>query len=94
MESTIPSDLRRSRQRRGYTLVGAGARSGLSPQHLSKVESGGDRGTQLATIEKMAAALEMTLVLVPDHLVVEVRRFINSRGRTFGVHAGEEEAPL
>lgn len=84
-ESLIPSALRRVRTGRGLTLDGMSSRCGLSAQHISKIETGKGRKTQLQSIEKLASSLNMTLMLIPDHLAAEVRSYIQTRGRTFGV---------
>lgn len=84
-QSFIPPQLRRIRNRRGMTLANVSTRTGMSVQHLSKIEGGDGRGTQLLSIEKVAASLGYTLVLVPSDLAPAVRGFINSNGRVFGV---------
>lgn len=91
-ESLIPHTLRRARNQRRLTLAGVSSKSGLSVQHISKIESGGARGTHLLSIEKLAKALGFTLVLVPVHLAPEVRRFVNSNGRVFGSPQPQEPA--
>ena len=91
-ESLIPPQLRRIRTRKGLTLGGVSSRCGLSEQHLSKIESGGRRGTQLLSIERIAACLGYRLVLVPEHLETSVRAYVNSNGRTFGVQGGDSNA--
>lgn len=83
-ESLIPSALRRARIGRELTLEGMSSRSGLSAQHISKIETGKGRRTGLGTIERLAESLNMTLMLIPDHLAADVRTYIQSRGRTFG----------
>jgi len=92
-ESLIPSAIRRARNERRLTLAGLSSRSGLSVQHISKIEGGGGRGTHLLSIEKLARALGFTLVLVPSHLAPDVRRYINSNGRIFGQSQKPQEDP-
>lgn len=54
----------------------------MSPQHLSEIESG-KRDVQLSSIERIAAALDVTVMLVPTNMASAVRRFIEHNGRSF-----------
>lgn len=81
-QSLIPSALRRARLQKGLTLTGLAARTGMAHQHISLVETG-SAGVHLATIEKMAKELGLSLVLVPRSLEADVRAYIRTKGRIF-----------
>ena len=80
MDSFIPSTLRRQRQQRHLTLEAIAAITGMSPQHLSEIESG-KRDPCLSSIERMAEAMGLTVLFVPDAMASELRRHIASKGR-------------
>jgi transcriptional regulator with XRE-family HTH domain len=67
MDTLIPAFLRRQRNRRRLTLEMLSAKVGMSPQHLSEIESG-KRDPRLSSIERMAEATGMTVLIVPDAL--------------------------
>lgn len=81
MDSFIPSTLRRQRQQRHLTLEAISATTGMSPQHLSEIESG-KRDPRLSSIERMAEAMGLTVLFVPDAMAPELRRHIASKGRS------------
>jgi transcriptional regulator with XRE-family HTH domain len=61
------------------------AKVGMSPQHLSEIESG-KRDPRLSSIERMAEAMGMTVLIVPEAMAPELRRYIafNERsGRSY-----------
>ncbi|WP_310644883.1 helix-turn-helix transcriptional regulator [Limnohabitans sp.] len=84
MNSFIPAILRRFRNLKHLTLVDVSAIAGMSPQHLSEIESS-KRDPRLSSIERIADAMELTLVLVPEHLAPDVRRYVASQGRIFSI---------
>ena len=55
METLIPAFLRRQRNQRRLTLENLSAKVGMSPQHLSEIESG-KRDPRLSSIERTAEA--------------------------------------
>ncbi len=55
MDTLIPAFLRRQRNQRRLTLEMLSAKVGMSPQHLSEIESG-KRDPRLSSIERMAEA--------------------------------------
>jgi len=57
----------------------------MSPQHLSEIESG-KRDPRLSSIERMADAMGLALLLVPEHMAPEMRRYIATNGRVFVVN--------
>ena len=59
MDTLIPAFLRRQRNQRSLTLEMLSAKVGMSPQHLSEIESG-KRDPRLSSIERVAEAMGMT----------------------------------
>ncbi len=55
MDTLIPAFLRRQRNQRRLTLEMLSAKVGMSPQHLSEIESG-KRDPRLSSIERIAEA--------------------------------------
>jgi hypothetical protein len=49
---------------------------------LSEIESG-KRDPRLSSIERMAEAMGMTVLIVPETMAPELRRYIAHNGRTF-----------
>jgi len=99
METLIPAFLRRQRNQRRLTLENLSAKVGMSPQHLSEIESG-KRDPRLSSIERMAEAMGMTVLIVPDAMAPELRRYIAHNGRTYTTKpfasqsaAGQPSAP-
>jgi transcriptional regulator with XRE-family HTH domain len=82
METFIPAFLRRQRNQRCLTLENLSAKVGMSPQHLSEIESG-KRDPRLSSIERMAEAMGMTALIVPEAMAPELRRYIAHNGRTY-----------
>ena len=82
MDSFIPSTLRRQRNQRRLTLNDVSAMTSMSPQHLSEIESS-KRDPRLSSVERIADAMGLTLLLVPEHMAPAVRRHIASNGRVF-----------
>jgi len=82
METLIPAFLRRQRNQRRLTLENVSAKVGMSPQHLSEIESG-KRDPRLSSIERMTEAMGMTVLIVPEAMAPELRRHIAHNGRTY-----------
>ncbi len=82
METLIPAFLRRQRNQRRLTLESLSAKVGMSPQHLSEIESG-KRDPRLSSIERMAEAMGMTVLIVPEAMAPELRRYIAHNGRSY-----------
>lgn len=83
--SLLNSFLRRSRNTRRQSLAVVAGFAGISPQHLSEIESG-KVDARLSTIERVANALGLAVVLVPRDKVVLVRRYLATNGRAFQIH--------
>ena len=82
METLTPAFLRRQRNQRRLTLENLSVKVGMSPQHLSEIESG-KRDPRLSSIERMAEAMGMTVLIVPEGMAPELRRYIAHNGRTY-----------
>ena len=91
MDTLIPAFLRRQRNQRRLTLEMLSAKVGMSPQHLSEIESG-KRDPRLSSIERMAEAMGMTVLIVPDAMAPDVRRYVAKNGRVYATHAGQAAA--
>lgn len=88
MDTLIPAFLRRQRNQRRLTLEMLSAKVGMSPQHLSEIESG-KRDPRLSSIERMAEAMGMTVLIVPDAMAPDLRRYVTNNGRIYTTHAGQ-----
>jgi transcriptional regulator with XRE-family HTH domain len=91
MDTLIPAFLRRQRNQRRLTLEMLSAKVGMSPQHLSEIESG-KRDPRLSSIERMAEAMGMTVLIVPDAMAPDLRRYVANNGRIYTTHAGQTAA--
>jgi transcriptional regulator with XRE-family HTH domain len=67
------------------------AKVGMSPQHLSEIESG-KRDPRLSSIERVAEAMGMTVLIVPDAMAPDLRRYVANNGRIYTTHAGQADA--
>jgi transcriptional regulator with XRE-family HTH domain len=75
MHSFIPSAIRRYRNQRRLTLENVSGIAGMSVQHLSEIESS-KRDPRLSSIERIADAMELAVILVPEHMAPDIRRYI------------------
>ena len=91
MDTFIPASLRRHRNKRKLTLDRLSAKVSMSPQHLSEIESG-KRDPRLSSIERMAEAMGLTVLLVPETMAPEIRRYIDTQGRAYTTQAGKTTA--
>jgi transcriptional regulator with XRE-family HTH domain len=82
MDTLIPSSLRRQRNLRRLTLDAVSTRASMSAQHLSQIESG-KRDPRLSSIERIASALGMTVLVVPNAMATDLRLYIANNGRSF-----------
>jgi len=87
MDTLIPAFLRCQRNQRRLTLEMLSAKVGMSPQHLSEIESG-KRDPRLSSIERMAEAMGMTVLIVPDAMAPDLRRYVANNGRIYTTNAG------
>jgi transcriptional regulator with XRE-family HTH domain len=91
MDTLIPAFLRRQRNQRRLTLEMLSAKVGMSPQHLSEFESG-KRDPLFLSIERMAEAMGMTMLIVPDAMAPDQRRYVANNGRIYTTHASQAAA--
>jgi transcriptional regulator with XRE-family HTH domain len=49
---------------------------------LSEIESG-KRDPRLSSIERIAEAMGLSVMLVPEHMAPEIRRYIATQGRVY-----------
>ena len=91
MDTLIPAFLRRQRNQRRLTLEMFSAKVGMSPQHLSEIESG-KRDPRLSSIERMAEAMGMTVLIVPESMAPDLRRYVANNGRIYTTHAVQTDA--
>ena len=82
MHSFIPAAIRRYRNQRHLTLENVSGIAGMSVQHLSEIESS-KCDPRLSSIERIADAMELAVMLVPEHMAPDVRRYVASQGRVF-----------
>ena len=64
------------------TLENVSGIAGMSVQHLSEIASS-KRDPRLSSIEHIADAMELAVLLVPEHITPDIRRYIASQGRVF-----------
>ena len=91
MDTLIPAFLRRQRNQRRLTLEMLSAKVGMSPQHLSEIESG-KRDPRLSSIERMAEAMGMTVLIVPEAMAPDLRRYVANNGRIYTTHTSHAAA--
>ena len=82
MHSFIPSAIRRFRNKRHLTLANVSGIAGMSVQHLSEIESS-KRDPRLSSIERIADAMDLAVMLVPESMAPDIRRYVASQGRVF-----------
>ena len=87
----ILNALRRHRNQRRLTLEMLSAKVSMSPQHISEIESG-KRDPRLSSIERMAEAMGLTVLLVPETMAPEVRRYIANNGRSYTTQTNKTAA--
>ncbi len=81
-KTLIPAFLRRQRIQHHLTLENLTGKLSMSPQHLSEIESG-KHDPHLSSIERMAEAMGMTVLIVPEAMAPELRRYIAHNGRSY-----------
>ncbi len=88
MDTLIPAFLRPQRNQRRLTLEMLSAKVGMSPQHLSEIESG-KRDPRLSSIERMAEAMGMTVLIMPDAMAPDLRQYVANNGRIYTAYSGQ-----
>lgn len=87
----LPRALRDARKRRSYTLARVAGISGLNLSQISLIETGGV-DPRLSSIEALAAALDLTVTLVPRDAMPAVEAMLRDNAYA-PVAAQAAEAP-
>lgn len=87
MDNTIEVQLRRSRRARGLTQTALAERAGISRFAMTRAESRAD-DTRLTTLEAMARALGLEILLVPAELRDDIDALVRSGGRVLAQPEG------
>lgn len=82
MDTLILAFLRHQRNQRRLALEMLSDKVGMSPQHLSEIKSG-KREPRLSSIERMAEAMGMTVLIVPDAMAPNLHRYVANNGRIY-----------
>ncbi|MFT0849701.1 helix-turn-helix transcriptional regulator [Achromobacter sp. F4_2707] len=90
--SNLMADFARVRQARGMTQAELAESSGLSRMAVQKAESGAT-DPRLSTLQVMARAMGMELMLVPSALRPDLEQFVQSGGRVLAQQTGVD-APV
>lgn len=83
---SITEDLENTRKATSLTQDELAQRAGVSRMTVSRIEAGMD--PRLSTLQELARAMGMELMLVPRALRPEVEDFVRSGGRLLGQPAG------
>jgi transcriptional regulator with XRE-family HTH domain len=86
---SLLATLERVRTTQGLTQADLGGRTGVARKTIVRIESGGT-DPRLSTIEALARAMGMELVLVPKALRHELEAFIQSGGRALAQPVGAD----
>ena len=89
MMSKVLRFLVQARKAAGLTQTELAEKAGLSRMAIQKAESG-STDPRLSTLEVMARAMGMELMLVPTHVRSELEQFLRSGGKVLGQQAGVE----
>lgn len=87
MISNLPSDLAKARRQLGLTQTALADQAGLSRMAVQKAESG-TTDPRLSTLEVMARAMGMELMLVPSAIRRDLQQFVQAGGRMLGQAPG------
>lgn len=83
---SIVEDLERARKAAHLTQAELAERSGMNRMTVGRVESGFD--PRLSTLQELARAMGLDLMLVPKALRPEIEGFVRSGGRVVAQPAG------
>lgn len=84
--ASIVQDIEGARKAASLTQEELAQRAGVSRMTVSRIEAGMD--PRLSTLQELARAMGMELMLVPRALRTEVEGFLRSGGRVLGQPAG------
>lgn len=85
--SKLSSEYVQARQAHGLTQAQLAEKAGLSRMAVQKAESG-TTDPRLSTLQVMARAMGMELMLVPSEIRRDLEEFVQSGGRLLGQRAG------
>ncbi len=85
--SKLSSEYVQARQAHGLTQAQLAEKAGLSRMAVQKAESG-TTDPRLSTLQVMARAMGMELMLVPSEIRRDLEQFVQSGGRLLGQRAG------
>lgn len=85
--SKLAMELVQARQAHGLTQAELAERAGLSRMAVQKAESG-STDPRLSTLQVMARAMGMELMLVPTEIRADLEQFVQSGGRLLGQRTG------
>lgn len=88
---SIVQDVENTRKAASLTQDELAQRAGVSRMTVSRIEAGMD--PRLSTLQELARAMGMELMLVPRALRPEVEGFVRSGGRVLGQPAGAGAPP-
>ncbi len=84
--NSIVNELARARKASGLTQAQLALRSGVNRMTVGRIEAGFD--PRLSTIQELARAMGMDLMLVPRELRPDVERFVQSGGKLVSQPSG------
>ncbi|SRR5690554_5933579 len=85
--SNLSEEIAEARRALGLTQAELADKAGLSRMAVQKAESG-STDPRLSTLQVMARALGMELMLVPSAIRPDLEHFVQSGGRLLGQRAG------
>lgn len=85
--NNVIEQLVQARRAAGLTQAELAERAGLSRMAVQKAESG-NTDPRLSTVQVMARALSMELMVIPAALRAELEQFVRSGGRMLARQAG------
>ena len=85
--SKLATELVQARRAHGLTQAELAEKAGLSRMAVQKAESG-TTDPRLSTLQVMARAMGMELMLVPSEIRADLEQFVQSGGRLLGQRAG------
>ncbi|CAN5405568.1 hypothetical protein BH09PSE6_BH09PSE6_10480 [soil metagenome] len=89
---SVIDELNLARRARGLTQAQVAQQAGVSRMTVQRVENR-DIEPRLGTLQEMARALGMDLMVVPSELKPDVQAFIRAGGRYLGQPAGVDAPP-
>jgi transcriptional regulator with XRE-family HTH domain len=89
----IQTQIRQTREAKGFTQSDLGTRIGQPQSAVSRIERGGD--LRLSTLLEMARVLELEPMLIPKHLIPAVQALIgHAVGNESSTGPSQDSIPL